>query len=336
MKKNIFKHLTDTDRIRLEVLLREGFKPIDIAKRIGVHRSTISREIKIRGTPSGYHARIAQVNYQLKRVKCRPKRIIEETSLGSHVIEKIRAGWSPKTISGRLKLEISWGIRTSDEYINQESIYQFVYLSDYGRKEKLYEYLRHGKKHRTRKHGRKSQKVTIPNRVLIDLRPKEVEKRKTIGHWEGDTIHYPRKYGINSLLERKARYVILTKIEQRTAALTTQAITQRLEKHKRESLTLDNGRENTLHETITQILDLPIFFCNPYHSWEKGSCENMNGLVRRYLPRNTDLGEVSQEDIDDIAWELNNRPREILGFLTPKEVLEREYTKITNFVAFDY
>ena len=336
MKKNTFKHLTEADRIRIEVLLREGFKPIDIAKRIGVNRSTISREIKIRGTPSGYHAGIAQINHQIKRDKCRPKRKIEETPIGPHVIEKIRAGWSPETISGRLKLEISWGLRSPNEYINPESIYQFVYNSDYGRKENLYEYLRRGKKHRTKKYGRKSQRITIPNRVLIDFRPKEAQARKTIGHWEGDTLHYPQKKGVNTLLERKARFVILTKIEQRTAEQTTQAVIQRLQSHQRNSLTLDNGRENTQHEVITQALDLPVFFCHPYHSWEKGSCENANGLVRRYLPRNTNLDTISQEDLDDIARELNNRPREILGFLTPQEMIESEYKKLTNVVAFDY
>lgn len=333
MKNYTFKHLTDKDRVRIEVLLKEGFRPSSIAKKLGVNRSTISREVKIRGTPTGYHAEIAQINYKIKRKKCRPKRIIEETPAGSHVIEKIRAGWSPETISGRLKLEIEFGLRKENEFINPESIYQFVYESDFGKKEKLYEYLRRGKKHRTKKHGRKSQKSIIPNRVFIDLRPKEIDERKTVGHWEGDTIHYPQKKGVNSLVERRARYAILTKLERRTAELTTKAVIQRLETHYRKSLTLDSGTENIEHEKIAQALDLSVFFCHAYHSWEKGSNENLNGLVRNYLPRRTDLSQISQEDLDDIADELNNRPRKILGFQTPKEVLELEYTKLEN-VAF--
>lgn len=335
MENYTFKHLTDADRVRIEVLLNEGFKPIDVAKKIGVNRSTICREIKIRGTPSGYHAKIAQINYEIKRKKCRPKRIIEETSFGSQVISKIRAGWSPETISGRLKLEIELGLRQENEFINPESIYQFVYESEFGKKEKLYEYLRRGKKHRSKKHGRKAQKSIIPNRVFIDSRPKEIDKRKAVGHWEGDTIHYPQKKGINSLVERKARYAILTKLERRTAGLTTEAVIGRLENHYCESLTLDNGTENIEHEKISKALDLSVFFCHAYHSWEKGSNENLNGLVRKYLPRRTDLSQISQEDLDDIAYELNNRPRKILGFQTPQEVLELEYTKLNN-VAFSY
>lgn len=333
MKNYTFKHLTDADRVRVEVLLKEEFKPIDIAKKLGVNRSTISREIKIRGTPSGYHAKIAQINYEIKRKYCRPKRIIEETSLGSHVILKIRAGRSPETISGRLKLEIELGTRTEKEFVNPESIYQFIYESEFGKHEKLYEYLRRGKKHRSKKHGRKAQKSIIPNRVFIDLRPKEIDKRNTVGHWEGDTIHYPQKQGINSLIERKARYAILTKLERRTVKLTTQAVIGGLKNHYSESLTVDNGTENIEHEKIAQSLDLSVFFCHAYSSWEKGSNENLNGLVRKYLPRGTDMTQVSQNDLDDIAFELNNRPRKILSFYTLQETLKFEYTKLTN-VAF--
>lgn len=333
MKKISFKHLTDADRVRIEVLLREGYKQIEIAKKIGVNRSTISREIKIRGTPTGYHATQAEINYRFKRRKCHPKRKIEETPIGTHVLEKIRLGWSPETISGRLKLEVELGLRIKDEYVNPESIYKFIYESDYGKREKLYEYLRRGKKHRSKKHGRKSQKTTIPNRVFIEMRAKEIDQRKTVGHWEGDTIHYPEKRGVNSLVERKARFVILTKLERRTSEQTVQAVIEGLRNYKAKSLTLDNGSENVLYEVISRALDLNVFFCHPYHSWEKGSNENMNGLVRKYLPRRTDLSTVTQEDLDDIAEELNNRPRKILGFHTPQEVLEAENIKSIN-VAF--
>ena len=333
MKNYIFKQLTDTDRVHIEVLLKEGFKQIRIAEKLGVNRSTISREINNRGTPSGYHAKQAEINHQIKRGKCKPKIKIEETTAGSYVIEKLRKGWSPETISGRLRREIDLGLRDEKEYVNPESIYQFVYNSDFGKQEKLYEYLRHGKKHRTKKQGRKAQKSIIPNRVFIEMRPKEIDKRKTVGHWEGDTIHYPNKRGINSLVERKARYAILTKLERRTAEQTTAAVISRLSNHRRESLTVDNGTENIEHETIAKTLDLQVFFCHAYHSWEKGSNENMNGLVRKYLPSGTNLDTISQEDLDDIADELNNRPRKILAFQTPSEVLEGEYIKLRN-VAF--
>ena len=275
--------------MRIEVWLKEGYPQISIAKKLNVNRSTVSREVKNRATPSGYHAQIAQISYQQRREKCHPQNKIEETKIGSFIIKKIRAGWSPETISGRLRREINQGLRLEKDYVTKETIYQFVYNSNFGQEEKLYQYLRRGKKHRTKKFGRKSQKQVISNRVFIDQRPKEVKKRQSLGHWEGDTIHYTQKQGVNSLVERKTRFALLTKLERRTAEETKRAVICQLGSHYHQSLTLDNGSENAQHETITQELNLPIFFCHPYHSWEKGSNENLNGLVRRYLPKRSSL-----------------------------------------------
>lgn len=329
IQKLVFNHLTNDDRLRIEIWLKEDYSQIEIAKKLGVNRSTISREVKNRGTPSGYHAKIAQVDYQHKRLKCHPKNKIEETPIGSQVIAKIRAGWSPETISGRLEREIKHGLRSEKDFVTKETIYQFIYNSDFGREEKLYQYLRRGKKHRTRKFGRKSKKQVIPNRVFINERPSEIETRQSIGHWEGDTIHYAHKQGINSLVERKTRFALLTKLERRTAEETKQAVTSQLIYHHCQSLTVDNGSENSQHEEITKQLNMPVYFCHPYHSWEKGSNENFNGLVRRYLPKGSSLMEVTQEDLNDIANELNSRPRKILSYQTPKEVLEYEYNNLS-------
>lgn len=327
MENKSYSHLAESDRIRIEVWLQEDRNQSYIAKKLGRNRSTISREIKSRSAPKYYVGRFAQVNYETKREKCRPKKKIEETSIGTYIIAKIRSGWSPETISGRIKLEIVMGMRDVEDYVNPETIYQFVYESDFGKVNKFYQYLRRGKKKRTRKYGRKSQKEIIPNRVFIDQRPEEVNTREVFGHWEGDTIHYPGKKGINSLVERKVRYVELTKMERRTADETERAVKMKLKKHISKTLTLDNGTENRNHRTIAKSLSLSVFFCHAYHSWEKGSNENMNGLVRRYLPRRTNLAQVTQRDLDDIADELNNRPRAILGFKTPREMLEYEYQK---------
>lgn len=329
LSKRTFKHLSSEDRVRIEVLLTEGYAQISIAQKLVVNRSTISREIKARATPSGYHANIAQVNYEQKRNQCHPKNKIEETEIGSYVIAKIRAGWSPETISGRLDREIKQSLRAKEDFVTKETIYQFIYDSDFGKQEKLYQYLRRGKKHRTKKFGRKSQKQIISNRVFIDKRPDEVNERQHIGHWEGDTIHYAYKQGINSLVERKTRYALLSKLERRTAKETNRAVKSQLANHYYQSLTVDNGSENSQHEEITEKLNMPIFFCHPYHSWEKGSNENLNGLVRRYLPKRSSLMDITQEDLNDIADELNNRPRKILGYQTPKEVLEYEYANLS-------
>ena len=330
MKNITFKHLTKDDRIKIEVWLMEGYSQTSIASKLTVNRSTISREIHDRSTPTGYHAHIAVLNYQKKRQVCHPINKIEATIVSSYAIGAIRAGWSPETISGRIKREIDQGKRPKSDYLCPETIYQFIYQSEFGKREQLYQYLRRGKKHRTRKFGRKSQKETIPNRVFIDFRPKEANLRQGIGHWEGDTIHYAKKQGINSLVERKARYLELTKLMRRTAVETQRAVEAKLRKHIRKTLTVDNGSENASHQEIADSLNLSVFFCHPYHSWEKGSNENANGLVRRYLPKRSSLDDVSQQDLDDIAEELNNRPRKVLDFQTPKEVLEYEYQKLTN------
>ena len=330
MKNLSYKHLTESDRIRLEVLLGEGKSQTDIAEVLCVNRSTICRELKNRGMPKRYLGKFAQVNYEEKREKCRPKRKIEKTSIGSYVIGRIKAGWSPETISGRIDLEIEKGLRPLSDQIVCETIYKFIYESEYGKREDIYQYLRRGKKRRTKQHGRKSQKQTIPNRVFIDQRPKEVDERNEIGHWEGDTIHYAYKQGINSLVERKARFVELTKLERRTADETEKAVKAKLKNHVRKTLTVDNGSENTNHETIAKSLSLSVFFCHAYHSWEKGTNENMNGIVRRYLPKRSSLENVTQQDLDDIAEELNDRPRKILDYQTPKEVLLFEMKKLTN------
>jgi len=330
MKKKQYKHLSEHDRIRIEVLLGEGKTQTAIARNLKRDRSTISREVRNRGMPYRYIGRFAQVNYKTKRCKCRPQRKIEETQIGTYVIGRIRAGWSPETIAGRIALEIKQGIRSASDRMVAETIYKFVYGSEFGKQEKLYQYLRYGKKRRTRKFNRKSHKEIVPNRVFIDSRTEEANMRKEIGHWEGDTIHYAYKQGVNSLVDRKARYVELTKLYRRTAKETERAVIDKLGRHVRKSLTVDNGSENVSHEAISARLTMPIFFCHAYHSWEKGTNENMNGIVRRYLPKRSNLINVSQSDLDDIADELNNRPRKILDYYTPKEMLCYEYQKLTE------
>ena len=248
LSNKTFKHLTNEDRVRIEVLLTEGYTQISIAQKLEVDRSTISREINNRGTPSGYHAKIAQVNYQRRRQKCHPKSKIEETPIGSFIIAKIRAGWSPETISCRLRREIDQGLRLEKDFITKETIYQFIYNSDFGQQEKLYQYLRHGKKHRTKKFGRKSKKQVISNRIFIDERPPDVESRQSVGHWEGDAIIYKYKNAIQSIVERKLKYTILNKLMRKTAELSTAAFTNSLKGHYVESLTVDNGSENKDHQ----------------------------------------------------------------------------------------
>jgi len=329
MKRSNFRQLSGSDRVRIEVYLKEGKTQYEIAKTLRVHRSTISREIKGRGgILRGYTAEYAQEDYEREKAKGGVRRKIETHPIGIYVIDRIKAGWSPEAIAGRLKKEIKEGKRAPDEYVCHESIYQFVFDSEYGKRELLSQYLRYGKRRRTKYHGRRSKRSIIPNRIWIDERPKEVNERKSIGHWEGDTIMYGRQRGVNSLIERKTRFVILTKLTGKTPEETERVIVKRLQNQKCQTITFDNGIENRNHENMTKQLGTKIYFCHPYHSWEKGSNEHANGIVRRYLSKKTEISLVSQQSIDDIAWEINNRPRKILGFATPQEMLELEYSKL--------
>lgn len=329
MKKGSYRHLNEHDRVRIEVYLQEGKSQYEIAGLLKVDASTVCREIKKRGgILRGYTAQFAQYDYETAKKNCGIRSKIETHRIGSFVIDKIKAGWSPEQIAGRLKKEIKDGLRPKEEFVNHESIYQFIYDSEYGREEKLSQYLKQGKKRRTRKYGRKSKHEIIKNRIFIDKRPEEINNRKTIGHWEGDAIVYKYKAAIQSIVERKLKYTILNKLMRKTADLSTAAFTSSLKDYYVESLTVDNGSENKDHIKISKELNAKVYFCHPYHSWEKGTNENTNGLVRRYLPRGTSLENITQDDLDDIAFELNNRPRKSLQYSTPLEMLELEYSKL--------
>jgi transposase, IS30 family len=321
------------------VLLNQGKTKYAIAGILKVDKSTITREVKNRGgILRGYTAKYAQDDYRRQKLKGGAQKKIDNPIIASFVIDKIKQGWSPETISGRLKKQIKEKETLPELYINHESIYRFVFDSDYGKREKLCNYLRQGKKRRTKRHGRKTKHEIIPNRVFIDNRPTEVDTRLTVGHWEGDAIIYKNKQAIQSIVERKLRYAILTKLNRKTVDETTTAFVNGLDNYYVQSLTLDNGSENRNHEIIADKLNIDVYYCHPYHSWEKGTNENTNGLVRRYLPRGISIVDVSQDDLNDIAWELNNRPRKILGYATPQEMLELEYSKLLKVkkVAIEY
>lgn len=327
MSKKTFQQITHDQRVRIEVLLAQGIKPTRIAQELGYSRSAIGREIKRGQTSTGYSATVAQYRHEQARQKSRKPPRIEGTRLGNKVVELIERGLSPEAISGRLELEVAEGLRPATDLVSHEAIYQFVYDSEYGRREQLYQYLKRGKKHRTRKFGRRSQHEIIPNRVSIEQRPAEVLERSEIGHWEGDSVIYPYKEAVYSLHERKVRYVSFTKLERKTAVAVAATIHRQLRGLPHASLTVDNGSEHARHEQVTSQLSMPVYFAHAYCSWEKGAVENTNGLLRRYLPRGKSILDVTQEDLDDIAWELNNRPRKVLGYFTPQEMLDSELEK---------
>lgn len=310
-----YVHLSADERLQVYQFFRDGLSQAEIGRRLGRHRATISRELRRNAVSAGYLPDLAQRRYRARRQRCRPRARMADRHLRRTIILLLQQGWSPEQISGRLRMHQD-GTR-----INHETIYRFVYESPLGRQEKLYQYLRRGKKKRSRRQGRRVHTGPIANRRFIDARPLAANERTEIGHWETDSLLFSREQALNVLVERVSRFTVLTRLAGKSARDTGQVLVERLRPLPRRSLTSDNGSENADHCHVSRQLAIPFFFCHPYHSWEKGTVENTNGLVRRYLPRDTELNRVAPEELDAIAGELNHRPRKCLAFLTPAEVL---------------
>lgn len=320
MGKN-YVHLNLTERDRITQMLWEGKKVSEIAKALGRDKSTISRELKRNSSPEykKYLSHRAHLRAEERReVASKRKRLKDELIL-QYVEEKLRIGWSPELISGRIEIE------HPGYSISYEAIYQYIYHDETLNREELIGCLRRSHRKRKKKRiGRKEQRTKIPNRVPIDERPKSVETRQEFGHWEGDSLVSRKSLAaLNSLTERKSRLLMLTKLDRKGAIETKDAVVRRLEvfpSDARRTLTMDNGTENAQHQEITSSLDIKCFFAHPYSSWERGTNEHINGLIRWYLPKGTDFSKISEKQISQIESLINNRPRKCLGFKTPIEV----------------
>ncbi|GHU80812.1 hypothetical protein FACS1894191_6880 [Clostridia bacterium] len=203
-----------------------------------------------------------------------------------------------------------------------ETIYEWIYTSTWAIAEKLSQYLRLGRKKRKKRAGRKVHSHKIPNRVSIHKRPTIVEQRLRFGDWEGDSVLYLYKRAINTLNERLSGYLCLTKLAGKTAELTAKAAIRQLRGKVVYTLTFDNGSEFTMHEDISSRLGCQIFFADPYSSFQRGANENLNRQLRAYLPKRSSIEDLTQKELNDIAWEINNKPRKRLGWHTSQEVFD--------------
>ena len=295
-----------------------------IAKRLGRSHSTIVREVNKNLPPQHrvYTPRLADERAQKKRKsRGRAERLKSET-IRQYVISHLKERWSPEQIAGRMKLE---GIGS----ISPEAIYQFIYAQlSYGKpkrgKEDLRPYLRRKQKKRQHHGSRKGQRIFKPNGHSIDERPSVVDLRSRIGDWEGDTVesrdHAP---GVNTLLERKSGLFLVTKVKDKTGRATAETVASRMKgipKKAKRTLTVDNGPENRDWQITEELTGLECFFAHPYHSWERGSNENANGLLRDYYPKKTDFRLVSDDELAAVEYALNTRPRKRHGFLSPLEI----------------
>ena len=314
------KHPTAANRGSIETLLQEKYTNKQIAERIGRDPSTISREIKKGLDGSGnYRAWVAQVAYETNRTRCKQIPKLDHPAnhrLRGWIVSCLQKGWDPSMICGRLKAE---GFALA---VCAETIYDWIYTSAYAIAEKLYQYLRQGKKHRTKHKGRSAQRSKIPNRVSIHDRPAVVNEKVRLGDWEGDSVIYTHKHAVNTVNERVSSLVAFTKLTQKTAAQTAAAVITKLSHYVAHTITFDNGSEFTLHELITEALGVAVYFADPYSSWQRGANENSNRQLRAYLPKRSDIRDLTQKELDNIAWELNNKPRRRLNWHTPQEVYD--------------
>lgn len=321
--KNTYSQLSSEERDQIAILRAQGKPLSDIAKIIGRNKSTVSRELNRNKTstynvylPHKAHERAKQRKQQAAK---RPR--LKNQTIRAYVMTKLITGWSPEQIAGRLPID------HPKLTISHEAIYQYIYDKQTRTQHDLTIYLaRANKKRKQRGHSRKHRKTHIPDRISIDKRPENVEKRIQPGHWEIDTlISRQTKESVAISLERTSRRIHLAKLSSKTSNQLKIAINRRLSrhpKHMRLTITYDNGSENVNHQEINKVLGTKSYFCNPYHSWEKGSVEHAISLVRRFLPKKTNFSIITHQQIKRIETLLNNRPRKCLNYRTPLEIFK--------------
>lgn len=320
--------LTAFERDQISVSLAAGVSLRRIAKELQRSVSSISAEIKRNSFKGEYRSITAQEKSRERNVTSRRLNPLKSPLIYSYVVEKLRSGWSPEQISGRLKRD-----NGGKTVICHETIYRYIY-SPKAKSKNLAEYLvRHHYKRRFW-FGRYVYRRGIANRVSIDQRTEEINSRKAFGHWEADTVEgKAHKGGIVTLLERKTRYYqakLIPNIDSEYGVEAQRDILVSFPPKARQSVTFDNGKENYNHEQLAKQLNLKTYFCDPNCAWQKGSNENHNGILRRYIPKKTDLKTVSQFELDTIIDEINSRPRKCLNYQTSSEAIleELQYLKL--------
>jgi IS30 family transposase len=301
-----YTQLTCEQRYQIYGLLKIGINQTQIAEIVGVHKSTISRELRRNRSQRGYRPKQAHQKAVKRRNKAK-KRISQRE--WQKVDEKLKIDWSPEQISN--KLWPLYGIQVSHEWI-----YQHI-REDKQQGGELYKHLRHPKKYRKRI-GNGDQRGKIPNKTSIEERPEEAETRERIGDWEADTIIGKGKNGaVVTLVDRKSRFLRMGLVERRTKEAVKEKIIHLLSSYPVHTLTFDNGKEFAAHEEIAEALNANIYFAHPYASWERGTNENTNGLIRQYIPKGTDITKLTSEDMRFIENRLNYRPRKCIEFEQP-------------------
>jgi len=316
-----YRHLKLEERELLYCLREQGLTFREIGDRLKRNHTSLSREYR-RNAKYGkpYIPCRAEDKAERRAVKQRRKAPLKTPLIFLYVRKKLREKkWSPETIKGRLPID------HPGYSIGLETIYRYVYDKKKSGRDQLWKYLTLHRKKRMKKNGRKVRSTRIEAMLPIEQRPESANSRSELGHWETDNMEGKRsdQTALSVTVERISLYTSLIKLIDHKADTKSKAVIKGLIKHPVKSVTADRGPENRRHQLISNELGVPIYFCNPYHSWEKGSVENMVGRVRRSLPKGVSLDPVNEKQIRQIELHLNNTPRKCLGFLTPCEKLEQ-------------
>lgn len=341
------------DRIEIARLLAGGSTKAHIARRIGVHRSTIGREVgrgswqpehdhanlrpylRNRLDTRGPHERLYLAGQAQLQARERADRSHRPYRMGCDrlvdwVIKHLLKGWTPEEIAGRLPIEFPDEARMR---VSAETLYAWIY-SKAQQHRQLWQYLPRGQRKRRKRAGRRVHCERIRFRTSIHDRPTEIEDRGQFGHWEADSVLGSRGTGgLHTSVERTSRYLVAKKIAAVTAQATfeaQQAMFAAMPAHAGRSVTADNGSEFAYHYRLADTLAIPTYFADPYSAWQRGTNEHFNGRIRKYLPKGTSFEGLAQEELDDIIAEINNRPRKILGWATPAEIFQELSSKETT------
>lgn len=303
-----YRQLGLEERDRIAEMRALGQTMGEIAEALGRSKTTVSRELKRNATPAyrvylphRAHERAVQ---RKREAGERPR--LKNDEVVSYVMAKLAEDWSPELIAGSIGHEAIYPPKTE------------------GRQDLISRLARAHRKRTPKGSGRKERKTKIPNRVPIEERPVSADNRSRYGHWESDALVSRKSVAaLNSLVERKSRYTMLRRLDRKTAEQTRDAIVERLQplpSKVRRTLTFDNGTEHARHEEIPEAPGARCFFARPYASWQRGTIESVNGLVRRYCPKGTDFGTITDEQVAWVEARINNRPRKCLGYTTPAEI----------------
>jgi IS30 family transposase len=328
-RRRSMRVLSRTEREEISRGIAAGDSMRTIASSLERAPSTVSREIARHGGRQAYRADAADTAAWTSARRPKRCRLATHSSLRKIVVKKLRLEWSPEQISGWLKQAYPDVV---DLQISHETIYRSLFIQARGvLKKELLEHLRTRRSLRRSRHAtlRKQSRGQIVDAISIRERPAEVEDRAIPGHWEGDLIAGSHQSYIATLVERQSRFTMLVKVDGKSSSTVVKALTKQirhLPKELRKSLTWDRGLEMAQHRDFTIATDVDVYFCDPRSPWQRGTNENTNRLLRQYLPKQSDLSEHSQADLNKIARRLNQRPRKTLEFRCPAE-------KLGEFVA---